>query len=113
MTDKTGFVDSVITGVASLPIGKQLAVERYEYDPAMFGNAVVHQGPRDLLFGWNPSHLLTRLEEEANREWAGWLIESLHLIGRKDDIADLHGHERGFPNSEQPRPTTRHPASLP
>lgn len=44
---------------------------------ASFGNAVVHQGPRDELFRWNPSHLLTQLDQEANKEWAAWLIESL------------------------------------
>jgi hypothetical protein len=44
---------------------------------ASFGNAVVHQGPRDELFEWTPSHLLARLEREANKGWAEWLIDSL------------------------------------
>ncbi|MBY0514590.1 MAG: DUF4338 domain-containing protein, partial [Gemmataceae bacterium] len=44
---------------------------------ASFGNCVVHQGPRDKLIGWDPSDLLARLDREANKEWAGWLVESL------------------------------------
>jgi hypothetical protein len=44
---------------------------------ASFGNSVVHQGPRDKKIGWTPNLLLKRLGDEANKEWATWLIESL------------------------------------
>jgi len=44
---------------------------------ASFGNAVVHQGPRDKEIGWTRATLLQRMEKEGGKDWALWLQESL------------------------------------
>ena len=40
---------------------------------AAFGNAVVQLGPRDEWIGWMPKPFLSRLKQEASRDWALWL----------------------------------------
>lgn len=54
---------------------------------AAFGNAVVQLGPRDEWIGWTNKGFVTKLREDASREWAVWLQKSA------DDMLDAVYHD--------------------
>ncbi len=56
---------------------------------AAFGNAVVQLGPRDEWIGWMPKPFLSRLKEEASRDWAIWLQKATDEMGEAVYCADF------------------------
>ncbi len=71
---------------------------------AAFGNAVIQLGPRDEWIGWTSKPFLSRLKQEASRDWALWLQKAVDAMAEAVYFADLL-KENLISRKEQEDPT--------